>query len=280
MPAFPPTACAACAARPPCGGWSPRPASTSTTWSPRCSCGRASTSPSPIASLPGVVQHTRESLAKEADRPGRSGRAGRGPLRRARRPRTPTGRGAWDPDGIVQVALRRPAPTSSATAWCSWPTCASTSTPTTATAASSTPRATSTTTLTLERYAAGRRGPGPRRRRRGRPQRDDGRPGRRPSAPASTPPATRDVAILRLRGQVRLGALRPVPRRGRRDHRRRRRPQGLPAGLPQPARGAGRGGPRHRRGRRHGDGQAGPRLPGRDRRRAGRVSTSRWPPTT
>ena len=61
--------------------------------------------PQPISSLPGVVQHTRESLRKEAAR-----------LVDLRVPalmlfgvpatKDPTGSGAWDPNGIVQLALR------------------------------------------------------------------------------------------------------------------------------------------------------------------------------
>jgi len=60
--------------------------------------------PEPVASMPGVVQHTRESLRKEV-----RALAGLGipgvilfgvPDRR-----DPDGSGAWDPDGIVQVAL-------------------------------------------------------------------------------------------------------------------------------------------------------------------------------
>jgi len=61
--------------------------------------------PRPIVSLPGVVQHTRESLRKEV-----AELAGLGipgvilfgvPARK-----DPSGSGAWDPDGIVQLALR------------------------------------------------------------------------------------------------------------------------------------------------------------------------------
>ena len=61
--------------------------------------------PQPIGSLPGVVQHTRESLRKEV-----AALAGLGvpgvilfgvPAAKDER-----GSGAWDPDGIVQVALR------------------------------------------------------------------------------------------------------------------------------------------------------------------------------
>src|SRR5438045_9474338 len=61
--------------------------------------------PVPIVSLPGVMQHTRDSLVKEARR-----LAGLGvpalilfgvPARK-----DATGSEAWNPDGIVQVALR------------------------------------------------------------------------------------------------------------------------------------------------------------------------------
>ena len=62
--------------------------------------------PQPVPSLPGVVQHTVESLAKEVAR--LAGLGIRGvvlfgvPARK-----DPHGSGAWDPAGIVQVALRR-----------------------------------------------------------------------------------------------------------------------------------------------------------------------------
>ncbi len=83
-----------------------------------------------------------------------------------------------------------------------------------------------------------------------------------------------------LRGQVRLAPVRPVPGGGRRADRRRRRPQAVPGGLPEPPRGAGRGRPRRRRGGRHGHGEAGGHLPRRDRRRPGPRSTCPSPPTT
>ena len=73
----------------------------------------------------------------------------------------------------------------------------------------------------------------------------------------STPPATRH-RDPRLRGEVRVGALRPVPRRGR-VRAAVRRPPRLPDGSRQRARGARRGRARRRRGRRHGDGEAGAR---------------------
>ena len=61
--------------------------------------------PQPIASLPGVVQHTRQSLRKEVRELGDLGIKGvilfGVPARKDE-----IGAGAWDPDGIVQVALR------------------------------------------------------------------------------------------------------------------------------------------------------------------------------
>src|SRR3954467_11350115 len=61
--------------------------------------------PQPIASLPGVVQHTRESLRKEVRELGEHG------VRSAILFGVPAhkdaiGSGAFDPDGIVQMALR------------------------------------------------------------------------------------------------------------------------------------------------------------------------------
>ena len=64
------------------------------------------------------------------------------------------------------------------------------------------------------------------------------------------------AADPRLRGEVRLGLLRAVPRGGRLDAGVRRPPQ-LPARPGQRPRGAARDRARHRRGRRHRDGQAG-----------------------
>ena len=61
--------------------------------------------PAPISSLPGVAQHTRESLVKEA-----SELAGLGipalVLFGVPAAKDAEGSGAWDPDGIVQLALR------------------------------------------------------------------------------------------------------------------------------------------------------------------------------
>jgi porphobilinogen synthase len=61
--------------------------------------------PVPVASLPGVVQHTRDSLRAEVER-----LVGLGIpaviLFGVPEAKDPEGSGAWDPDGIVQVAVR------------------------------------------------------------------------------------------------------------------------------------------------------------------------------
>jgi porphobilinogen synthase len=61
--------------------------------------------PQPIASLPGVVQHTVESLTKEARRLAGLGVPG-AVLFGVPTHKDEVGSGAWDPDGVVQVALR------------------------------------------------------------------------------------------------------------------------------------------------------------------------------
>ncbi|HVM63440.1 MAG TPA: porphobilinogen synthase [Acidimicrobiales bacterium] len=61
--------------------------------------------PAPIASLPGVVQHTRESLRKEVRELADLG-VGAVILFGVPAQKDATGSGAWDPDGIVQLSLR------------------------------------------------------------------------------------------------------------------------------------------------------------------------------
>jgi len=61
--------------------------------------------PQPITSLPGVVQHTRESLRKEVVELAALGIPGV-ILFGVPAEKDAEGSGAWDPDGIVQVALR------------------------------------------------------------------------------------------------------------------------------------------------------------------------------
>jgi porphobilinogen synthase len=61
--------------------------------------------PAPITSLPGVVQHTRESLRKEVHELAELG-VPAVILFGVPASKDATGAGAWDPDGIVQLALR------------------------------------------------------------------------------------------------------------------------------------------------------------------------------
>ncbi len=61
--------------------------------------------PQPITSLPGVVQHTRESLRKEVSELAALGVPGV-ILFGVPSTKDAEGSGAWDPDGIVQLALR------------------------------------------------------------------------------------------------------------------------------------------------------------------------------
>src|SRR5260370_26895438 len=61
--------------------------------------------PVPIASLPGVVQHCRESLRKEVAELADLGVPGV-ILFGVPSAKDPIGSGAWDADGIVQLALR------------------------------------------------------------------------------------------------------------------------------------------------------------------------------
>ena len=63
--------------------------------------------PEPVVSMPGVVQHTQESLRKEVRALADLGVPGGDAVRRPGARRTPRGSGADDPDGVVQVALRK-----------------------------------------------------------------------------------------------------------------------------------------------------------------------------
>ena len=110
--------------------------------------------------------------------------------------------------------------------------------------------------LTQPGAAAGRG-----RRRHRRAERHDGRPHRRdpPGARGAQADPHQDHGLQR---QVRERLLRAVPRRGGLGRQPRQGQQeGLPDGPGQQRRGAARSGARHRRGRRHGDGQARHALP-------------------
>ena len=130
----------------------------------------------------------------------------------------------------------------------------------------------------LARLAETAVAPGPRGRRHRGAERDDGRPGRAPSAPRSMPRASRQTAIMAYAVEARLGVLRPVPR-GRRQRARVRRPARLPDGPGQRPRGDARDGARRRRGRGHPAGQAGAARRSTSSPRRARGSTCRSPPT-
>ena len=153
--------------------------------------------PEPVPSMPGVLQHTQESLRKEvralADLgipavmlfgvPARQGRA-------ARRRTPPTG---WCRSRSGRSATR------SATVSCSWPTTVSTSTPTTGTAGCSratarsttTPRSSATRCIAVAQAGAGADVIAP--------IGDDGRPGRRHPRARSTAPGSRRSRSSRTR---------------------------------------------------------------------------------
>ena len=228
--------------------------------------------------MPGEVQHSLDSLVVEAKRlvslgvpglilfgvPARKDAAGERRL-------GPRGRRAGRAARRARRGGRR--------ARRSWPTSASTSTPTTGTAASSVPTGEVLNDPTLELYQ-----------RIALAQAEAGADVVAPSGMMDGQVAAiraaldggghEPVAILAYAVQVRLRALRPLPRRGRRHHRRRRRPPRLPAGPAQRARGAGRNCAGRGRGRRHDHGQAGDDVARRAGRRALGGLACRWPPTT
>ena len=116
------------------------------------------------------------------------------------------------------------------------------------------------------------------RRRRGRAERHDGRPDRLDPLPARRGGPLRR-ADRRLQRQVRLRLLRALPRRRRLDPGVRRPPR-LPDGSGQRRRSGARGRARPRRGRRHADGQARDPLPRRRPPGQGRDRRAASPPTT
>ncbi len=194
--------------------------------------------PVPIASMPGVVQHSVASLVAEAKRL----LSPRGPrLRPLRGPahKDAAGDGRLGPGRDRPGGAPRRCATASATRWsCMADLCLDEYTdhghcgvldarrrrrqrrhPRAATARSPSPRPSA--------GADSRRA-----------ERDDGRPGGAPSGgPRRGRPQRRGDAGLR--GQVRVGVLRPVSRGGRRAHRRRGRPPRLPAGSGQRPGGGG-----------------------------------------
>ena len=95
-----------CARRRRCGGWSRETRLHPADLVLPVFVREGADEPVPIASMPGVVQHSRDSLRKAAARGGRAGARRHHAVRRPARRRTPLGSGADDPDGILNVALR------------------------------------------------------------------------------------------------------------------------------------------------------------------------------
>ena len=228
-----------------------------------------------------VDARRRPPLDRQRGRRGRRGGRARDPggaaVRHPGRTRTTSGTGAWDDEGIVQMAIRAIKD-----------------------AAPGPARDHRRLPVRVHEPRPLRRGP---RRGRGRQRRrpsscSRGRPSRTPSAGADIVAPSdmmdgrvgairdaldddglTDTPILVVLGEVRLGVLRPVPR-GRRLRAGVRRPRDLPDGPGQRRRGRARGAARHRGGRRHRHGQAGAPVPRRHPRGSSRRPRCRSPPTT
>ncbi len=225
------------------------------------------TEPREISTMPGVVQHTRDSLKKAATD---AVEAGLGGVMLFGLPaeKDAIGSGAIDPHGILNVAIsdvdlrggrpahgdgrpvprrvHRPRPLRRAR-----------------------PRRLGRQRPHHRDLRPDGGGPGRGRRRPRRPQRDDGRPGRHDPQGARRRGARRRRHHGLLR-EVLLRLLRSLPRG--RELLAQGRPQDLPAGPRQRPRGRPRGPARRGRGRRHRDGEAGDVLP---RRRLGRPGGGR-----
>ncbi len=214
--------------------------------------------PRPVPSLPGVVQHSRESLRKAAADAVHAGVGGI-MLFGVPQERDEVGSGGTDPDGVLNVAIRdviaevgdalcrdeRPVPGRVHVARAL------------RRAGPGRQRGQRRDAGALRRDGGGAGGVG------GSPGRavgDDGRPGRR-GAPCARRGGLRGRGDPGVRGEVRIGVLRPVPGRG--GVVAGGGSQDVPAGSPERARGAARSGAGRGRGRGHRDGEAGVAVPGR-----------------
>ena len=219
------------------------------------------------SSLPGVVQHTRESLRKEVAELAAARRSAPSCCSASRRVKDAIGSGASDPDGIVQLALADLRGDLGDDVVLIADLCVDEYTDHGHCGVLD-EHGDVDNDATLEIYAraavaqarAGAHVVAP-------SGMMDGQVGRDPRA-RSTTTGSRDVAILAYSAKYASGLYGPFRDAVDVHDRRRRRPQGLPAGLAQRPRGAARDRRRHRPGRRHGDGQAGARLPRRDPRGA------------
>ena len=136
-----------------------------------------STEPQPIASLPGVVQHTRDSLRNEVARARRRSACRAVILFGVPARKDAVGSGAFDPDGIVQLALADLRGDVGDDVVLIADLCVDEYTDHGHCGVLD-ERGDVDNDATLEIYAKAARRPGPRRRPRRRPERDDGRPGR------------------------------------------------------------------------------------------------------
>ena len=197
--------------------------------------------PQPIARCPASCSTPASRCARRSRELADLGVPGGDPVRRARAPRTPTGSEAWDPDGIVQVALRDLRDEVGDDMVLMADLCLDEYTdhghcgvldarrrgrqrrhPRAATPRSPSPRPTPAPTSWRPRGMM------------------DGQVARHPRR-ARRRRATSDVAILAYAAKYASALYGPFRDAVDVDDRRRRRPQGLPAGLPQRPRGAGRG---------------------------------------
>ena len=151
--------------------------------------------PLPIASLPGVVQHTPGEPAQGGRRARRPRRQGRSCCSACRRTRTPLGSGAFDPDGIVQLALADLRGDVGDDVVLIADLCIDEYTDHGHCGVLDDRRPRRQRRHPRDLRQGGAR-PGPRRRRRRRPERDDGRAGRPASASALDDEGFTDVAIL------------------------------------------------------------------------------------
>jgi hypothetical protein len=196
--------------------------------------------PQPVASMPGVAQHTVESLRAEAKEL-RSAGVRTLLLFGVPARKDALGSEAYNPEGIVQRASG-PCARTTATSSSSWPTPASTSTPTTATAVRCGTTARSTTTRRTRLRPHGGQ-PGRGRGRRRRPLRDDGRAGRRDPRGARRRRARRVRGDHELLHEVRLApstGRSATPPSARRPSATARRTRWIPA---TPRRGSARPSP-------------------------------------
>ena len=251
---FPSTGRAGCAAPPRCGAWSPRPGCRVDDLVAPLFVKEGIDAPEPVVSMPGVVQHTQESLRKEVRALADLGIPARDPVRRPGHEGRRAARGADDPDGVVQVALRNLRDEVGDALVLMADDCLDEYTDHGHCGLLAADGDVDND-ATLERYASIAIAQADAGADVIAPSRDDGRPGRRDPRRArrGRPLRRRDP---RLRGEVRVGALRPVPRRGR-VRAAVRRPPRLPDGAgATPARRSTRSALDIERGRRHGDGEA------------------------